>query len=46
MTDPRLYSAVIAHGGVWPSSLISGVMFYDGLRITVEDFVKAGGKIV
>lgn len=46
MIDSRLYSAVIANHGIWPSSLISGVMFYDGLRITVEDFIKAGGKIV
>ncbi len=37
--DARLRMAVINGDGKWPSQLSSsGVMFYDGLRITIEDF--------
>jgi len=36
--DNRLGSAYYANGGKWPESLVSGIMFYDGLRITREEF--------
>jgi hypothetical protein len=41
MTDDRLYRAIAAWGGKWPRELTSGVMFYDGLRITRAEFLKA-----
>lgn len=44
--DSRVYSAVIANKGLWPKDLVSGVMFYNGCKITVADFVAAGGKII
>jgi len=43
--DPRIYSAVIANGGIWPAELGSGVMFYEGCRVTLRDFLNAGGKV-
>jgi hypothetical protein len=30
--------ARMAHGGKWPAELTSGVMFYEGMRVTREDF--------
>jgi hypothetical protein len=30
--------ARMAHGGKWPEELTSGVMFYEGLRVTRDDF--------
>lgn len=44
--DPRVYSAMVSCGGVWPADLVSGVMFYDGFRVTLRDFLKAGGTVV
>ncbi|TWI04851.1 hypothetical protein IP90_00991 [Luteimonas cucumeris] len=43
--DRRVYSAVIACNGVWPAELVSGVMFYDGYRVTAAEFIAAGGRI-
>lgn len=30
--------AVMHHGGKWPEQLSSGIMFFNGQRITVEEF--------
>lgn len=30
--------ARMAHGGKWPAELTSGVMFYEGMRVTRDDF--------
>ncbi|WP_293705992.1 hypothetical protein [Stenotrophomonas sp. UBA7606] len=32
--------AVLANGGKWPEQLTSGVMFYEGRRITYTEFMK------
>lgn len=42
--DDRIYRAVAAWGGKWPEQLESGVMFYDGLRITRVEFEAATGR--
>lgn len=42
----RLRSAVVSRKGKWPEQLAeSGVMFYDGLRITIEEFRKEAIKL-
>lgn len=44
--DPRLIRAVNEHHGKWPAQLVSGVMFFDGLKITQVEFAayaKAAG---
>jgi hypothetical protein len=41
--DERIYRAVVAWGGIWPAQLESGVMFYDGLRITRAEFEAVAG---
>ncbi len=38
--DPRLKRAVDSCNGIWPDSLPSGIMFYDGLRITKQIFTR------
>jgi hypothetical protein len=44
--DPRIVEAVLVHAGnQWPRELTSGVMFYKGLRITLAEFLAAGGKV-
>jgi len=44
--DSRIVQAVLAHHDRrWPPELTSGVMFYKGLRITLAEFVAAGGKV-
>jgi len=45
MTDIRLQHAVVHWGYKWPPELISGVMFYDGLRITIEEFKKKAKEL-
>jgi len=48
MPDRRIAIAYVNNHGIWPEELTSGVMFYDGLRITVNDFADyrklIGGK--
>lgn len=39
MTDLRLYQAVEWHGRKWPTGML--VIFFDGLRITRAEFMKA-----
>ena len=44
-TDYRLALAVSFYNGAWPKDLISGIMFYEGLRITkkmFKDYIKGG----
>lgn len=37
--EARLRIVISERGGKWPKQLIgSGVMFYDGLRITIDQF--------
>ena len=39
--DGRLRMAIVDRDGKWPKQLAgSGVMFYDGLRITIDEFRK------
>ena len=40
MNDNRLLRAYFDHDGVWPRELTSGIMFYEGLRITIEEFAS------
>lgn len=40
LPDARLRRAVSHYNYKWPKSLPSGVMFYEGLRITVIEFNK------
>lgn len=35
---------VIDHNFRWPRNLYSGVMFFNGERITIEDFIEAVDK--
>ena len=43
MTDSRVIQAYSHYSGVWPyKELPSGVMFWLGLRITLEDFIALG----
>ena len=40
MSDPRLRQAYCFYKGQWPyDKLPSGVMFFDGLKITLEEFL-------
>lgn len=39
MSDLRLYQAVEARGRKWPTGML--VIFFDGLRITRAEFMKA-----
>lgn len=42
----RLRAAVVDGNGKWPKQLAeSGVMFYDGLRITIDEFRKEARKL-
>ena len=42
----RLRMAVVDRDGKWPKQLSgSGVMFYDGLRITIDEFRKESIKL-
>lgn len=43
--DIRLQHAVVHWGYKWPPELSSGVMFYDGLRITIEEFKKKSKEL-
>jgi hypothetical protein len=44
--DARIIQAVLAHHDRrWPPELTSGIMFYRGLRITLSQFLAAGGKV-
>ena len=43
ITDDRLAKAVAYHNGAWPEQLTSGVMFFDGLRITRAEFERIAG---
>lgn len=44
--DPRIAQAVLAHDDRrWPPELTSGVMFYQGLRVSLAEFLAAGGKV-
>jgi hypothetical protein len=36
--DYRLYAAVAYHNMKWPEELYSGIMFFQGLRITIGEF--------
>jgi hypothetical protein len=41
--DNRILQAYCHYHGSWPyDELPSGVMFYQGLRVTVEDFISLG----
>jgi hypothetical protein len=43
--DPRITRAVLSHDdGRWPRELTSGVMYFEGLRITLSQFLAAGGN--
>ncbi len=37
--DSRIARAYLFFNGKWPKELTSGIMFFDGLRITLHDFV-------
>lgn len=39
-----ILECVVAHDFRWPRHLLSGVMFYRGERITIEDFILAVDK--
>lgn len=42
MKDPRLYQAWLYWEGKWPAQLTSGVMYFDGLRIHISEFLSVG----
>ena len=42
MTDKRLADAFNYYKGKWPPEMVSGVIFWDGMRITHEDFIAYG----
>lgn len=37
--DSRLLEAIYHHSGKWPPELTSGIMFWRGLRITLDEFI-------
>ena len=39
--DHAVYAALKANDYKWPDHLTSGIMFYDGERITVAEFTRA-----
>ncbi len=43
--DTRLREAVINYKGIWPEELISGVMFWRGLRIDVFEFSNCADAV-
>ena len=39
-TDEAVAAVVIQYEGKWPSTLYSGVLYYEGYRITILDFAR------
>jgi len=37
--DPRIVAAYIHHKGKWPGDIESGIVYCDGLRVTIDDFL-------
>ena len=45
MSDPRLAAAFSYYRGKWPQEMVSGVIFWDGMRITLDDFAAYRKKV-
>jgi hypothetical protein len=42
MSEIAAIEAYLWYRGIWPESLISGVMFWNGTRIIYKQFMAAG----
>jgi hypothetical protein len=42
--EDEIRRAVAYNDGKWPSQLWTGIMFFNGLRITKQEFIAQGGE--
>lgn len=40
-----ILAAVRDNSNQWPAQLSSGIMFYDGQRITIDEFIKYANAV-